>query len=100
MMDFFKANPSALMDAFPTPPGSDQGDDVPDTRHGQMDFTMTKLPKRDADTVSQVSARSSRSSKSNLSVRSTGSKTGFSFLRSSSKAKKLYGLDKQSSSIM
>jgi hypothetical protein len=73
MMDFFKANPAALMDAFPTPPGSDQGDEVPDPRQGQMDFTITK-PKRDADTVSQVSARSGRSSRSNLSFRSTGSK--------------------------
>ena len=51
MMDFFKANPAALMDAFPTPPGSDQGEPVPDYRAGQMDFTLTK-PKRDADTVS------------------------------------------------
>ena len=25
LMDFFKANPSALMDALPTPPGSDDG---------------------------------------------------------------------------
>ena len=24
-MDFFKANPSALMDALPTPPGSNSG---------------------------------------------------------------------------
>lgn len=29
MMEFFKANPAALMDAFPTPPGSDRGDDDP-----------------------------------------------------------------------
>ena len=25
MMDFFKDNPAALMDALPTPPGSDDG---------------------------------------------------------------------------
>jgi len=25
LMDFFKSNPSALMDALPTPPGSDDG---------------------------------------------------------------------------
>jgi len=27
MMEFFKANPAALMDALPTPPGSDMGDE-------------------------------------------------------------------------
>jgi hypothetical protein len=54
MMEFFKANPEALMDAFPTPPGSDNGDENPVTndRNGQMDFTMTKLARRDTDTVS------------------------------------------------
>jgi hypothetical protein len=53
MMEFFKANPAALMDAFPTPPGSDLGDDpVVQNRQAQMDFTMTKSNKRDPDTVS------------------------------------------------
>lgn len=28
MMDFFKNNPAALMDALPTPPGSDDGGEV------------------------------------------------------------------------
>ena len=26
MMEFFKSNPAALMDALPTPPGSENGD--------------------------------------------------------------------------
>ena len=30
MMEFFKANPAALMDALPTPPGSDAGDEPND----------------------------------------------------------------------
>jgi hypothetical protein len=28
MMEFFKANPSALMDALPTPPGSNSGSPI------------------------------------------------------------------------
>lgn len=28
MMEFFKANPSALMNALPTPPGSNQGSPI------------------------------------------------------------------------
>ena len=30
MMEFFKANPAALMDALQTPPGSDAGDEPTD----------------------------------------------------------------------
>lgn len=30
MMEFFKANPAALMDALPTPPGSDCGSEAGD----------------------------------------------------------------------
>ena len=33
MMDFFKQNPSALMDALPTPPGSDCGSQAGDNQY-------------------------------------------------------------------
>ena len=73
MMDFFKQNPAALMDALPTPPGSDMGDidDVKSKKGFEMDFTMSKT--KNDDTTSIRSGRSNRSNRSNISKRSTQS---------------------------
>ena len=71
-MDFFKSNPAALMDALPTPPGSEDGGYSPtkSIRGKGMDFSIKRTTKKFDDTASQASARSVRSNRSNLSVRS------------------------------
>ena len=41
MMDFFKENPAALMDALPTPPGSEDGGE-PDAFNQSYISTVSK----------------------------------------------------------
>jgi hypothetical protein len=42
-MEFFKQNPAALMDALPSPPGSENGDVGNNTPYRkEMDFSMNK----------------------------------------------------------
>lgn len=54
MMDFFKSNPAALMDALPTPPGSDDGGYSPSKsiRGKGMDFSIKRTTKKYDDTTS------------------------------------------------
>ena len=78
MMDFFKSNPAALMDALPTPPGSDHGGSPAKSIRGKgMDFSIKRTTKKFDDTTSQASARSARSNRSNLSYRSGISNRSF-----------------------
>ena len=73
MMDFFKQNPSALLDALPTPPGSDNGEDQAqmNPHNTGFDTTLTKCKKDEFDT------RRNRSLKSNNSLRSNISQASF-----------------------
>lgn len=53
-MNFFKSNPSALMDALPTPPGSDDGKCPPSNqiRGKGMDFSIKRTIHKFDDTAS------------------------------------------------
>ena len=73
MMEFFKANPAALMDALPTPPGSDAGDDPTDGMNKSFKRSIKPYQKGKAnfdDNLSQASGRSRMSNRSVNSVRS------------------------------
>lgn len=60
MMNYFKNNPSALMDAFPTPPGSDNGEETPKKK--DFDLSMSKpVKRRDDDNISIRSGASNYS---------------------------------------
>lgn len=65
MMEFFKQNPAALMDALPTPPGSDDGSQQ------QPEFVTSTnksyMQKQDFDNKSIASIRSKRSNQSSRS---------------------------------
>ena len=54
MMDFFKQNPAALMDALPTPPGSNDGGNSPSKsiRGKGMDFSIKRTTNKFDDTTS------------------------------------------------
>lgn len=101
MMEFFKANPAALMDALPTPPGSDAGDEPQGTMNKSFKkgLRSTQRPRGQAfnDNLSQVSGRSGMSNRSGASIRSGMSsnsrlKAGQScFQRSNQKASRVYG---------
>jgi hypothetical protein len=110
MMDFFKANPAALMDALPTPPGSDLGDDGnalgATAGRKEMDFSMKPGnggAKKYNPNTSQMSGRSIGSNRSALSLRSNTStnsrlKAGQSiFQQNNRRAAGLYGVGKQAS---
>ena len=80
MMNFFKANPAALMDALPTPPGSDLGDDGQalgaTAGRKEMDFSMKPGNggnKKYNPNTSHMSGRSIRSNRSTVSLRSNNS---------------------------
>lgn len=98
MMDFFKANPAALMDALPTPPGSDCGSEAGDhdasklgnsfakasiksTKSKTLGLNMAHLPYRAANRRENNGATSQRSGQHGLqrknSVRSFASNKSF-----------------------
>jgi len=103
MMEFFKANPAALMDALPTPPGSDMGDEPQDTMNKSYKKGLRFSQKAAGtniswnDNLSQVSGRSGMSNRSGASMRSGMSsnsrmRAGQSFFqRSNKKASAVYG---------